>query len=103
MNKTEKDKEFYELANDFIELANRHGQNLDKGKISAAFLYAAARFNTFVVASSAENTQQMESFKERALEYFVNEYKKMLEEHFTDYAENFSQYITPSPQKNHIN
>ncbi len=93
MSDTEKDQEFYDLANSFIELANKRTPEVDKGKVSAAFLYAAARFNTFVVASSAANVEQFMSYKENAFDYMVGEYKKMLEEHFKDYRDHFKDYI----------
>jgi hypothetical protein len=93
MSDTEKDQEFYDLANSFIELANQQASGIDKGKVSAAFLYAAARFNTFVVASSAANVEQFMSYKEKAYDYMVGEYQKMLEEHFGDYRDHFKDYI----------
>ena len=93
MSNTDKDQEFYDLANSFIELANKQSSGVDRGKISAAFLYAAARFNTFVVASSAANVEQFMSYKENAFDYMVGEYKKMLEEHFGDYRDHFKDYI----------
>jgi hypothetical protein len=93
MSDTEKDQEFYDLANSFIELANRKASEIEQGKVSAAFLYAAARFNTFVVASSAANVEQFMSYNEKAFDYLVGEYKKMLEEHFLDYRDHFKDYI----------
>jgi hypothetical protein len=93
MSETSKDQEFYDLANAFIEVANRQAESTDKGKVSAAFLYAAARFNTFIVASSAENVEQFMSYKDNAFDYMVREYKKMLEEHFRDYTDHFKDYI----------
>jgi hypothetical protein len=95
MSNTDKDQQFYDLANAFIELANQQAKDVDKGKISAAFLYAAARFNTFIVASSAENVEQFISFKDNAFDYMVGEYKKMLEEHFRDYTDHFKDFINP--------
>jgi hypothetical protein len=90
---TEKDQEFYDLANSFIDLANQRAAGVDKGKVSAAFLYAAARFNSFVVASSAANVEQFMSYKENAFDYMVGEYQKMLKEHLRDYTDHFKDYI----------
>ena len=93
MSDTAKDQEFYDLANSFIELANKQSVDVDKGKVSAAFLYAAARFNTFIVASSAANVEQFMSYKKKAFDYLTGEYAKMLEEHFGDYRDHFKDYI----------
>ena len=95
MSDTEKDQEFYDMANGFIAMANKYAEGIDKGKVSAAFLYAAARFNTFIVASSAANVEEFLSFEPKAFEYMMGEYKKMLAEHFNDYGHHFKDYINP--------
>ncbi len=93
MSNTDKDKEFYEMADAFIALANKQSKNTDPGKVSATFLYAAARFNTFIFASGSDSANDFASNKENSFDYFMAEYKKMLEEHFADYKENFDKYI----------
>ena len=90
---TEKDKEFYAMADEYIALANKQSKNVIQGKVSATFLYAAARFNIFLVASGAESAEAFTEKKEQVFDYFTSEYKKMLEEHFADYQENFDQYL----------
>jgi len=96
MSDTDKDQEFYDLADAFIALANKQSKNVNPGKVSAVFLYAAARFNTFIVASGTSSANEFSASKANAHEYFVDEYKKMLEEHFTDYHDNFDKYVTKS-------
>ena len=93
MSNTDKDKEFYEMADAFIAIANGHSGKAEQGKVSATFLYAAARFNTFLVASASDSAKEFSSRKEDAIQYFMAEYQKMLEEHFADYTEHFDQYI----------
>ena len=90
---TEKDKEFYEIADAFIAVANSYGGKTEQGKVSATFLYGAARFNTFLVASASSSAKELASRKEQAIKYFMAEYEKMLEEHFVDYTENYDTYI----------
>ncbi len=99
MPNTEKDKEFYEMADAYIALANEQKKNANQGKVSATFLYAAARFNTFIVASGSDSASDFASSKEKVFDYFMDEYKKMLEEHFADYAENFDHYIGNNDKK----
>ena len=93
MSNTEKDNEFYKMADAFIALANKQSKNANPGKVSAAFLYAAARFNTFIAASESNSANEYASNKEKSLDYFMSEYKKMLEEHFADYHDNFDKYL----------
>lgn len=92
-NNTDKDKEFYAMADAFIALANNQGKNVDPGKVSATFLYAAARFNIFLVAAGAASADAFAAKKEDIFAYFMGEYQKMLEEHFADYHENFDKYL----------
>lgn len=93
MSDTDKDQEFYKMADAFIATANSYGAEVESGKVSATFLYAAARFNAFLVASSAGSAEQFGLRKKEAIKYFMAEYGKMLEEHFSDYTANFDTYI----------
>lgn len=90
---TEKDKEFYAMADAFIAVANSNTGNVDQGKVSTTFLYGAARFNTFLVAAASGSSDELASRKEEAMKYFIDEYGKMLEEHFADYIDNYDTYI----------
>ena len=98
MSNTHKDSEFYALADAFIALANKQCQNTDAGKVSAAFLYAAARFNTFIVAAGADSADDFAASRENSFDFFMGEYKKMLVEHFADYHAHFDNY-TATGQK----
>jgi O-acetyl-ADP-ribose deacetylase (regulator of RNase III) len=93
MSNTDKDKEFYAMADAYIALANKQSENTDPGKVSATFLYAAARFNIFLVATGAASADAFAAKKEDIVAYFMAEYKKMLEEHFADYKANFESYL----------
>lgn len=93
MSNTNEDKEFFEIADAFIALANKQTKERDPGKVSAAFLYAAARFNTFLVAAGAGSADVFASKAEESMDYFMARYKEMLEEHFENYQENFEKYM----------
>ncbi|MGF1734120.1 DUF3144 domain-containing protein [Photobacterium satsumensis] len=84
--------EFWERADEIIALANEQAKDCDVGKVSSSTLYAAARYNAFNVASSADNVEEMKNDKEEALRYFVDQYEKMLIENLDDYIENFQKY-----------
>ncbi len=90
---THKDNEFYALADAFINLANEKCRNADPGKISATILYAAARFNTFIVATGAKSAEDFAASREKSFDFFIGEYRKMLVEHFADYEEHFDRYM----------
>ena len=84
--------EFWERADQVIALANEQVKGTTIGKVSSSLLYAAARFNSFNVASSADDADEMKKDKEEAIRYFTEQYKKMLTENLDDYIENFEIY-----------
>ena len=53
------------------------------GVVNASFLFASARFNTFLVATQCGNKETFETEKAAALDYFVNQYKIALTEHLS--------------------
>ncbi|MEI1279655.1 DUF3144 domain-containing protein [Leptospira venezuelensis] len=88
------DSEFFKRADEHIGLANRQIEaGLGRGKVSASLLYSAARFNAWVAACAASDEQDLSNDKPEILEYFVEEYKKMLTENIDDYINNFNKYM----------
>jgi|SRR5690606_28740702 len=93
----EVDEQFYERADAHIHLSNDQiSENVGKGKVSASNMYATARFNAWVSACGWRSAQELASAKEETLEYFVTEYRKMLEENLDDYIANFESYMKQS-------
>ena len=93
--KSDTDKEFFERADDYITLANEQAANVSRGKVSASMMFATARFNAWVSASGTESGEELAEVKEEAIEYFVGEYRKMLEENLGEYIEHFDKYMNP--------
>lgn len=89
----ETDKEFFQRADEYITVANEQAQVVNRGKVSASMMFATARFNAWVSASGAESGDELASVKEEALEYFVSEYRKMLEENLDEYVEHYDNYM----------
>ncbi len=68
---------FFELSNQFVELANTLGEEHGKPRASAALLWAASRYGAFTwVTSGAARTQP----QEEALDLFCAQYRRMLED-----------------------
>ena len=91
----EVDDNFYNRADEHINLSNDQLQNESRGKVSASMMYSVARFNAWVSACGWTNAAEMESAKEETLTYFVDEFRKMLSENLNDYIENFDSYMKP--------
>lgn len=88
------DQQFWDLADSFIELANQHCETVRRNRVSATLLYAAARFNSFVVATGTSSKNQLESEFESAVRYFVDQYEKMLRDNLSDHVANYEKYIS---------
>jgi hypothetical protein len=84
--------EFWERADEIIALANEQAKECDIGKVSSSTLYAAARYNAFNVASSADDVEEMKKDKQEAIKYFVDQYQKMLTENLDEYIASYEKY-----------
>ncbi len=91
------DQVFFDLADTFIELANHHTAKVGKGKASAALSFAAARFNAFVAATSVTSGEALRARQDEAITYFSGQYRNMLQDNLTDWADNFDAYRKPGP------
>jgi hypothetical protein len=87
------DDEFWNRADAHIALANSQSKNTDAGKVSASLLYAASRFNAFIVASGQQDANSLAAKKAEAIEYFTAQFRKMLADNLSDHVENFSKYV----------
>ncbi len=98
------DDEFYERADAHINLSNEQiTESIGRGKVSASFMYSLSRFNAWVSACGWNSSQEMAESKEETIEYFVAEFRKMLDENFDDYIESFSKYMSiPEEDKSKI-
>jgi Protein of unknown function (DUF3144) len=93
----EVDDKFYERADAHIHLSNDQiNEKATLGKVSASNMYATARFNAWVSTCGWSSGEEMSEGKKETLDYFVTEYRKMLEENLDDYIENFESYMGPS-------
>jgi hypothetical protein len=89
----ETDPNFYDRADEHIDLSNQQRGGIGRGQVSASMMYATARFNAWIGAFDLESGPEMAERKQQILEYFVGEYRKMLEDNLDDYIENFERYM----------
>jgi hypothetical protein len=88
------DDTFYGRADSFIHLANEHCADMGRGKVSASFMYGMSRFNAWVSATGFESADDMKASRQEMVDYFVAQYKAMLEENMDDYIDHFAKYIS---------
>ncbi len=89
MNEEATEREFRRVADTFIDLANEHIEKAPRENVGMALLYAASRFNAFVVAAHCQTLDRFEEDREKAIEFFSTEYLRMLEENMDDYRQAF--------------
>ncbi|MBR9726394.1 DUF3144 domain-containing protein [Shewanella intestini] len=83
MSEEKKGLTIYQIADQFIALANQLSQQEnDIGKVGTGMRYAASRFNAF---EAAIKSTDLAAEKDNALEWFSNEYKEMLDENLKDH------------------
>ena len=87
--------EFFGRADEHIHLANEQCGRAGRGTVSASFLYGASRFNAWNSACNAGSRTQLQGERDRIIDYFVGEYRKMLTENLDDYIANYDSYMQP--------
>lgn len=93
MKKETRDDEFWKITDDFINLANEQCDKHKNGKVSTSILFSAARFNSFMYASTAKDLSDFQKDKDMAVEYLTEQYKKVLIENLSDYEKNYKDYL----------
>ena len=89
-----RDNEFYERADQHIKLSNNQiRKDIPLGDIGASMLYSTARFNAWMNAHSVNNSVEMQVQKTETINYFVEEYRKMLIEDLDEYIEHHHEYM----------
>lgn len=90
----EEEKQFFERADAHIDLSNGQiSEEVGSEKVNASLMYATARFNAWVSARGWTNKQEMSEAKEQTIDYFMAEYRRMLEANIDDYIANFEKYM----------
>jgi hypothetical protein len=92
MSDIKRDKPFWDMADSFIQLANTHLEKEKPSRVSASALFAAARFNAFVIAAAAGSKEQLVVEKEAAIAYFLNQYESMLRENLDEHMARYDEH-----------
>lgn len=90
------DDKFFDRADAHIHLSNDQISEIGAGKVSASMMYATARFNAWLSACGFNSSEEMESAKNETINYYSDQFIKMLEDNLNDYIENFDNYMEKS-------
>ncbi len=77
----EEQDEFYDLADQFVDLANSLSESERVSRVSSAFLYACSRFNAYVMQVQGGMVAEAD---EEAIRYLLDQYEAMLREHMSE-------------------
>lgn len=98
------DEKFYERVDTHIAIANGYVKSkVNPTFVSNSFMFAAARFNTWMLAAGYPDVKHFANDKEKLLAFFTNEYKIMLNENLDDYIKNYDSYMNPPKDKGETN
>ena len=84
-------KEFYDLADRFIALANELTAQHNTSRVSAVIMYAAARYNAHCMVALDPEAR---ANREAATEYFVRQYRSMLEDNIDSFLQSHDKNST---------
>jgi hypothetical protein len=76
------DKEIYDNADKFIQLANEMSKTISPGEIGIAIRYAAARYSAF---EASMRTKNLAADKEKHIQFFAKTFTEMLQINFEEY------------------
>ena len=91
MSDVQRDKQFWDMADSFIQLANTHLDEVKPSRVSASALFATARFNAFVISAATESKEQLIAEKEAAVAYFLGQYETMLRENLDEHLARYDR------------
>ena len=92
LNDEELDAIYKRMIDEFIDQANAMAETQSPENVGLALLYAASRFNAYVVSKHADTLEDYERDLARARKFFTRQYGEMLEENLEDYRQLYSKY-----------
>ena len=93
LNDEELDAQYRQMIDSFIDQANTFAENNGKENVGMALLFAASRFNAYVVSQHAEDLEKYENDLEKARSFFSSQYLEMLDENLEDYKRVYDKYF----------
>lgn len=93
MSDEKKEMEFFEIADQYINLANELAKTEGSANTGTALRYAAARYNTFEASLS---TNDLANDQEKMIDMLCDDFREMLKANMQDYIERIRQNTAPA-------
>ena len=97
MTTSQPDPQFWTIADAVINAANAQCDVAPRTKVAAATLFAAARFNVFVLAAGARSRDELAERSEEAIAYLTEQLGRMLRDNLDEYQANYERYVPRPP------
>ena len=91
MSDADTNKTFKEIADAYIDVGNQYMEEHNSDLVGSSFIYGAARFSSFIIATGSGDLEQYKANRETAIEHFTSQFKQMLEENLTNYESAFKE------------
>ncbi len=92
MGDEELDVQYRAMIDQFIDQSNQFAETNSPENVGMALLFAASRFNAFVVSQHAESLADYEKDLGKAKSFFSTQYGEMLDENLDDYKKTYDKY-----------
>jgi hypothetical protein len=92
INDDELDVAYRGMVDLFIDRANELAEDNSPENVGMALLFAASRFNAYVISQHAQTLEDYERDLPKAHEFFLDQYQQMLDENLEDYKQVYSKY-----------
>jgi len=92
ISEDEADVLYREMIDSFIDRANELSDQSSPENVGMVLLFAASRFNAFVVSQHAENIDDYEKDLVKAQDFFRAQYREMLDQNLEDYKKVYTKY-----------
>jgi len=88
MSEEKEEMAFFEIADQYINLANELAQSEGSANTGTALRYAAARYNTFEASLS---TDDLAKDQDKMIDMLCDDFREMLKVNMKDYVERMRQ------------
>ena len=99
MASSKTDDNFYNRADEIINLANEQCDEVASSKVGASLVFAASRFSAFIASSTAKDLDELKNQKDEAIKFFTDQYVQMLTENLDENIRNYELHVKAA-QKN---
>lgn len=82
-------------VDEYVAIANAQANQAERGEVCASFMFAAARYCAYLSAGVRPDGKTLATQKKEITDYFLDQFRQMLEGNLEDHIQNFEPYMKP--------